>query len=484
MCQVESHKVWGKQANRRTGITATRFGDRVALGVALGNQPHVLVVEPSGEAKLVRLSAPAGAALVKDIPAALGSRDLQRVTPAMIGDRLSGYADYRDKHKSERRRIACEPVEANAPLLAFDGKPTFSEQPAKPAAAPAKAAAAPAVDAAVAARAASPPPRAAADAAASDAGAATPEQRRVLTQAVRRALRSAARTARAQDAGAAAPVPAAPAAAPPPPAPAAPVSDKPISELRDCRSFVSSDGRSAWAMGAELHGEPQAGKMKWSMRLVVLPARGAAQHVLHTVALPDPPKELHTFESPAAEQLRDGSYALAARYRGSLLAWTLTSGKQKRGAMRTYGGGYPTLAHFIPDGMDYLMVTSQQTQGERYELRYGRIDVNRAALPDSLLKPAIEGAQSLAEPSLARAGKQRWLAYQAGERREGQLMLVPVDSALGAVGRPYAVTEGQRSVYESLVLGLKGDRILAVFLQNSDAGAELVSEVLHCTVRS
>src|SRR5687768_1880588 len=130
VCQVESHKVWGKHANRRTGITATRFGERVALGVALGNQPHVLVVEPSGEAKLVRLSAPAGTPLAKDIPAAQGTRDLQRVTPVMIGDRLSGYADYRDKHKSERRRIACEPVESNAPLLVFDGKATFSEQPA------------------------------------------------------------------------------------------------------------------------------------------------------------------------------------------------------------------------------------------------------------------------------------------------------------------------------------------------------------------
>jgi hypothetical protein len=310
----------------------------------------------------------------------------------------------------------------------------------------------------------------------------------VLSGAVRQALRAAGSNrgadASAQDAAAPPPPP-----PPPPPvvadaAPAGPVANKPVNELRDCRSFVSSDGRSVWGLGAQLHGEPQAGKMKWSMRLVVLPSRGAAEQVVHTVALPDPPKELHTFESPAAEQLRDGSYALAARYRGALLAWTLTPGKQKRGAMRTYGGGYPTLVHFIPDGMDYLMVTSQKIDGERYELRHGRIDVNRAALPDSLAKPAVEGAASLSEPSVARIGKQRWLAYQAGERREGQLMLTPVDAALAPVGRPYALTEGQRSVYESLVLGLKGDRLLAVFLQNSDDGAELVSEVLHCTVKS
>ena len=149
-----------------------------------------------------------------------------------------------------------------------------------------------------------------------------------------------------------------------------------------------------------------------------------------------------------------------------------------------YAGGYPTLVHFVPDGMDYFLITSQQTQNERFELRYGRIDGNAVTFPASLSKPALEATASLAEPSLARLGKQRWLSYQAGERREGQLTLVPVDHLLSAVGRAYPVTEGQRTVYESLVLALAGDRLLAVFLQNSDAGAELVSEVLHCNVRS
>ena len=116
--------------------------------------------------------------------------------------------------------------------------------------------------------------------------------------------------------------------------------------------------------------------------------------------------------------------------------------------------------HFVPDGMDYLMVTSQKIDGERYELRHGRIDVNRAALPDSLAKPAVEGAASLSEPSVARVGKQRWLAYQGGGRREGQLVLTPVDAAITPVGRPYGLTEGERSV-TSPWCGSKGDRLLA-----------------------
>jgi hypothetical protein len=220
------------------------------------------------------------------------------------------------------------------------------------------------------------------------------------------------------------------------------------------------------------------------MRLLVLPAPGAAPIALHTVALPAEPKESYAFESPAAEQLRDGSFAVAARYRGALYTWMLSANKQPRGKVRVYPGGYPTLAHFVPDGMDSLFLTSQQTQGERYELKFGRIAAQTALFPSALQKVGVEGALSLAEPSLARAGKQRWLGYQAGERREGQLMVMPVDHALTAIGRPYAVTEGQRTVYESLVLSLAGDRLLAVFLQNSDAGAELVSEVLNCTVRS
>jgi hypothetical protein len=503
VCQVESHKVWGKYANRRTGITATRFGDRIALGVALGNTPHILVVEPSAEAKLIRVPVAKGSALAKDLTPAQGTRDLQRVTPALVDGRLSAYVDYRDKLKAERRRIVCGAADGRR-LLAFDGKPLVDTPPkAAPAASASGEKPAPNVPASSASpaspqasaaeappAAASAPAPAASDAAAQtaapagDAGAkGGPANRlRVIRDAVR-TLKSAVHPLNAPPKPGKTSAPSK-AAAPGTESELPKQLDKPVTELRDCRSFVAADGRSAWAIGSELRGEPQAGKVKWSMDLIALPAAGAQPVQLHSVALPDEPKQLHTFESPAAEQLRDGSFALAARYRGALLAWLLNSGKARRGGVRMYAGGYPTLVHFVPDGMDYILITSQQTQNERFELKFGRIDGNATLMPSSLSKPALEGTASLAEPSLARVGKQRWLSYQAGERREGQLTLVPVDHLLNAVGRAYPVTEGQRTVYESLVLALAGDRLLAVFLQNSDAGAELVSEVLHCSARS
>ncbi len=39
-------------------------------------------------------------------------------------------------------------------------------------------------------------------------------------------------------------------------------------------------------------------------------------------------------------------------------------------------------------------------------------------------------------------------------------------------------------IYESLVFGLSEGRVLAVMIRSADQGAELVSQVLSCTVRS
>ena len=85
-----THKVWGKHANRRTGITATRFGERVALGGARQSAARSLVETLGGASWFAsrRLPAPLARTFQRSRRAGL-----QRVTPVMIGDRLSGYAD-------------------------------------------------------------------------------------------------------------------------------------------------------------------------------------------------------------------------------------------------------------------------------------------------------------------------------------------------------------------------------------------------------
>ena len=103
-----------------------------------------------------------------------------------------------------------------------------------------------------------------------------------------------------------------------------------------------------------------------------------------------------------------------------------------------------------------------------------------------MAKPNV-GAEdvSAAEPTFARAGEQRWLSYHAGERRQGRITLVPVDDKLNEAGRSFVVTSADAAAYESHLFGIAEGKLLVTYISRPDKGkpAELVSEVLSCTVR-
>lgn len=129
VCAAGEEKVWGKWANRRTGITPAKVGSKVALGVAFGNKPAILTFDAEGRGELVHVKRREGSALDEEIPAKKGQRDLQRVTPVSVDGKLTAYADYRDKYAgNERRRIACELVGDDRPVLVFDGKPLLEKE--------------------------------------------------------------------------------------------------------------------------------------------------------------------------------------------------------------------------------------------------------------------------------------------------------------------------------------------------------------------
>src|SRR5512142_3388930 len=49
VCAVESKKVWLKGANTLSGLTEAMLADgRAAIGFAVGNQPHILLVTNAG----------------------------------------------------------------------------------------------------------------------------------------------------------------------------------------------------------------------------------------------------------------------------------------------------------------------------------------------------------------------------------------------------------------------------------------------------
>jgi hypothetical protein len=443
ICQREDEKTWGKWANTRTGITATPLPDgRIALGVALGSRPHTLVFDRQGKAELSRVKLKEGTELTKKIEPQDGVRHLQRVT-VTAGGRT--FADYRDKYTSKRRRVACGPTDGKPPLLLYDGTPlvdTAHYQPpgakksAKtPSAAPTATSTARAVARAAAGKWTGP-------------GKASPAAKRIAPRG-------------------------------------ADADQELLREVRDCRTFVDPEGKDLWAMGTELVGKRQDdGGTEWTMHAFVAADEGRRRVPLHKVILGKDPDKLYTFEAPVAHRLKSGSYVLAARYRGQMFTWLLGADKSKKGSLYRYGGGYPSLPRIIADGSDHLLLTSQKVDLSHWKLRAIRLDARHAKLIESLEQPRVgEEDASLAEPTFARAGDQRWLAYHQGERRKGRVVVVPVNEELAAEGRAIIVTSKDQLVYESHLFGLDDGRLLLVYItRRKGAGAELVSEVLRCKV--
>ena len=116
VCAVAEEKVWGKWANRRTGLTPTKSGGKLLLGVALGNRPYVLSFDAGGHGNLTKVALHSGSSLANEIPAKKGQRDLQRVTPSLSNGKLAVYADYRDRLEPVAAIPTFTPDEAIAEL--------------------------------------------------------------------------------------------------------------------------------------------------------------------------------------------------------------------------------------------------------------------------------------------------------------------------------------------------------------------------------
>jgi hypothetical protein len=460
-------RVFASEAQTRSfttlqlGPAAAALADgRLALGVAYGNRPMVLVFDAQGSGDAVRPDVAAGSPLANDVATKDGTRDVQRVTPASApGGGVRAYVDYRDKSKNGERRVSCGAVDTGAALVSYSGKPLLDvDDSGKGRTLPTTTTTTQVT--ATTADSASPATPAASNSAA-PAGSGTFK----LTLGSRPLTLPAGSAA---------------ASATPPPAAAPPTKpkekDEAKRELRDCRSVVDPGGESAWAIGSELVGEEKDGKTQWSMRLFV--SAGSQKHRLYTVKLGDAPKKLFTFENPVARRLENGSSLLAARYQGALYAFLVDSNKRPNGPTRVYRGGYPTLPRVSPDGADTLVLLSQKTGDDSYGLWFGRLSTTKPSLPSALSALTLDAIDtSLAEPNLALVGAQRWLSVQAGKRRSERFVVIPVDAGLAPMGAPLTLGAGKGAVSESRLFALGGGRLLAVYLR----GSELVSTQLECS---
>ncbi len=457
ICVVDKEKVWGKWVNERTGITPTELpNSKLALGVAFGNQPAVLTLSPDGDAVLTRISQAEGSKVGRKLVAKDGRRDLQRVTPFVRDGKTHAYVDYRDRLTNGQRRVACGAAESDDTLLVFDGEPVLDKlakqaKEAKPeeptsgesVAAPGSAAAPGSVAAPGGAAVAAAP-----SAAPAPSGAAAP---RFLAPAVRLRL---------------------PALRPP-----AGGTPEKLRELRDCRSFVDQRKGEVWSLASELVGEPKGDAYDWEMRFYIKTPSGA-QVRLKTTSLGGKPKALHTLEAPVAARLGDDTL-LVARYQGALLGWQLDANYKLKGAAKRFGGGSPSLPRFASDGDDLRLWVSQQLTKDDWRLASMRLSAGFAR--DLSKLELSEGSQ--AEPSYARTGSQRWLAYHEGPRRKATLQLQAVDGDLHPLGKSYQATPEGAEVYESLLVPLSGGKLYLVMLRTSagESAPELVTQQLTCT---
>ncbi len=440
-CRVRSRATLASGANRRTGLTLTATKDGgVAVGYAVGDVPHVATLDAAGVATVHRGRPKSGSELAR-AAAKNDDRDLQRVTPRVSGSNVGSFADFRVVRGGAEREVFCGDADSGRVLARFEGTPLLERRTP-----PAKAAVAPA-------------PR--------------PGRLKVLKTPPKGPipfkLAPLGRPARPP-----APVSASPDAGQVE-APAG--TEEPLREVRDCRSVVH--GADAWAITSLLVGEQEGEAVQWSMKLVA--DLGDVEHEIHSVSLGASPKKLHTFEAPVVERLADGGYVVATRFRGALVVALLDTTKRKR-SLRTYADGYPSVPVFEPDGMDHLMVGAFRAGDDRWALSLARFVGGKAVLPRLLSRPALDlGFPSMSEPSMARVGRERWLGVQVGDRRASELHVVRVDEKLGAVGKPFLVSEPAERVYEARVTALGSGAMIALYVTSPEnAAAELRQAIFEC----
>jgi hypothetical protein len=264
--------------------------------------------------------------------------------------------------------------------------------------------------------------------------------------------------------------------------------DEGYHELRDCRTFADLKKGTTWIVGSDLIGTLKPdGTPSWRASLVV--DKGAKVHELHTHDIPlgnDAAAKTSKFDIPVSHPLHDGSYVLAARYGGSMVAAILGPEKTLHGNVHSYPG-MPTLPDIASDGDDTVLVTSFVKNKTEFLLKGLRLASQKPELPKQMvpIMLAPDEKDSETDPDFTRDSKgRRWVSHVDGERGHGKLFIAPVNADFTATGKPFEVTQEGEKAAEARMVPLADGTILVTFLRETDAGKgyELVTEDLDCSV--
>jgi hypothetical protein len=260
-------------------------------------------------------------------------------------------------------------------------------------------------------------------------------------------------------------------------------------ELRDCRTFVTTQSSEVWALGSVLRGSEKAdGSNEWKMVLVVDFGKGDDEIVLHEAPLKGDPPKLATFEIPTSRRAGDKGFLVATRFGGSLMVGVLDKEHKLQGSFKSYPG-FPTMPD-IGSTKEELILTTGIGWGADKTLKSLVISRDTLELPERYvelgIKPAesAEAETSFTAPELSVDPKgQRWLAYVEGPKDQGKLRLVPLNKDLHPAGRAFSITEGDASSSEGRVVALDDGRLMVAYLRELDGKVELLTEQLSCDVK-
>jgi hypothetical protein len=440
-CTVGERKVWGSGANKLAGLSVVDLGEgQHAVGLALGIDAHVLVVESNGDARLVKVPVSKGSHLAKAPKADEGVRKIMRVTPSKVdGEKVYAFVDYHDEFKDKRRRVACGPADTSDAWGHFDGMP-WLDRPEKP----------------------------------------TGDERAKLLKGHDYDRGHAEEDGKgkvdeAED-------------------------EKGYHELRDCRTFSDGPGR-AWIVGSELEADEKAdGALEWKSTLVVDTGHKENEVHLHEIVLKGDPPALASFEVPISHAFEDGTLLLATRFGSSLRVGLLGKNKRLKSKLASFPG-FPTIPHASEDGEDLVVVTSVAKDKGHFALRALRVPKTHE-IPKKLVAidthtgdaghdhghghddDADHHDHSETDPTFLRDTKgRRWLAFIEGKRGQGKLEIVPVDEKFQAIGKRFSLIEDKGLASEARLLALPDGGILVVSLRDGDkGGVEVVTEQLRCEI--
>jgi hypothetical protein len=74
------------------------------------------------------------------------------------------------------------------------------------------------------------------------------------------------------------------------------------------------------------------------------------------------------------------------------------------------------------------------------------------------------------------------MTYVEGERGNGHLEIVPINTAFQAVGRPFEITTEDERASEARSVALPDGTIFMAYLRDKDKSTELVTLDLECEV--